>query len=126
MSITPWLLAPMLAVVLPATAAEKRAFTIKDLYKLKGISGLSLSPDGSRLLFQVSTQDLKKAKRSTQIWMMDLGTGTSRPLTFAERSSYSPQWSKDGKTIEADCNACHTILAQEEQDPKVLKDLQIQ
>lgn len=34
--------------------------------------------------------------------------------------------SKDGKTIEADCNACHTILAQEEQNPKVLKDLQIQ
>ena len=99
MSITPWLLAPMLAVVLPATAAEKRAFTIEDLYKLKGISGLSLSPDGSRLLFQVSTQDLKKAKRATQIWMMDLGTGTSRPLTFAERSSYSPQWSKDGRTI---------------------------
>jgi len=34
--------------------------------------------------------------------------------------------SKDGKTIAADCNTCHTILAQDEKDPKVLKDLQVQ
>jgi len=32
---------------------------------------------------------------------------------------------KDGRMIEADCNACHTILAQDEKDPKILKDLGI-
>jgi len=30
----------------------------------------------------------------------------------------------DGKTISADCNTCHTLLAIEEQDPKILKELQ--
>jgi hypothetical protein len=25
--------------------------------------------------------------------------------------------------IEADCNACHTILAQDEKNPKILKEL---
>jgi dipeptidyl aminopeptidase/acylaminoacyl peptidase len=94
-----WLLAPALAFTLPLAAAEKRAFTIEDLYRLKGISGLSLSPDGSRLLFQVSAADLKKAKRNTQIWMLEPGTGATRQLTFAETASTSPQWSKDGKTI---------------------------
>lgn len=34
--------------------------------------------------------------------------------------------SKDGKTIADDCNTCHTILAQDEKDPKILKDLQLQ
>ncbi|MCE1229179.1 MAG: cytochrome C, partial [Firmicutes bacterium] len=33
--------------------------------------------------------------------------------------------SKDGQMIAADCDACHTILAQDEKDPKILKDLQI-
>lgn len=33
--------------------------------------------------------------------------------------------SKDGKMIAADCDTCHTILAQDEKDPKILKDLQI-
>jgi len=31
--------------------------------------------------------------------------------------------SSDGRSITQDCNACHTILAMEEADPKVLKDL---
>ena len=30
---------------------------------------------------------------------------------------------KDGRTITNDCGACHTILAQAEKDPKILKDL---
>lgn len=30
---------------------------------------------------------------------------------------------KDGKVISQDCGACHAILAMEEEDPKVLKDL---
>jgi hypothetical protein len=29
----------------------------------------------------------------------------------------------DGQTITQDCNACHTILAQDESNPKVLADL---
>ncbi|MBI4912366.1 MAG: NapC/NirT family cytochrome c [Acidobacteria bacterium] len=29
----------------------------------------------------------------------------------------------DGRVIEADCTTCHTILAQDEKDPKVLKDI---
>ncbi|MDP2874601.1 MAG: NapC/NirT family cytochrome c [Holophaga sp.] len=33
--------------------------------------------------------------------------------------------SKDGKTISADCDTCHTLLAQDEKDPQILKDLQI-
>lgn len=31
--------------------------------------------------------------------------------------------SADGRTIKADCDTCHTILAQDEKNPKVLKDL---
>ena len=31
--------------------------------------------------------------------------------------------SKDGKEITQDCNACHTLLAQDEPDPKVLHEL---
>lgn len=31
--------------------------------------------------------------------------------------------SENGKAIEQDCNSCHVLLAMEEEDPKVLKDL---
>ena len=48
----------LLAVAsLAAPAAEKRAFTIDDLYRLKGVSGLALSSAGDRLAFEVSSFD---------------------------------------------------------------------
>ncbi|HEX9080832.1 MAG TPA: hypothetical protein VF768_01065, partial [Holophagaceae bacterium] len=33
--------------------------------------------------------------------------------------------SADGKTIPADCDTCHVLLAQDEKDPKILKDLDL-
>lgn len=99
MSITNWILASAILCSLPTTAADKRAFTIEDLYRLKGVSSLSLSPDASQLAFQVSSQDLKKTTKATQVWMVELATGTAKQLTHSEKSSTSPQWSKDGKTL---------------------------
>ncbi len=90
-----------LLLALPAlAAADKRAVTIADLYRLKGISGLSLSPDGTKLLFQVGTQDLKAAKRQSDVYLLDLATGAQKQLTFTpDKSESSPFWSKDGRTI---------------------------
>ena len=87
-----------LLLALPCAAAPK-AFTIEDLYRLKDINHLSLSPDGSRLLFEVASQDLKQSKRSTNIWLADLASGAVRQLTFSAASDTSPAWSKDGRTI---------------------------
>ena len=93
------LLIPVLLVALPAFAAERRAFQIEDLYRLKGIQHLDLSPDGTKLLFEVSSQDLRKSTRNTQVWMLDLATGASRQITFSGRADTWPKWSKDGKEI---------------------------
>jgi dipeptidyl aminopeptidase/acylaminoacyl peptidase len=92
-------LAPTLLLTLTLTAAEKRAFQIDDLYRLKGVQHLALSPDGSRLAFEVSSQDLRAVKRSTQIWILEVGTGATKQLTFSGKADTAPQWSKDGKTL---------------------------
>ncbi|MDP1832364.1 MAG: S9 family peptidase [Geothrix sp.] len=93
------LLVPALLLSLSATAAGKRAFTIEDLYRLKGVQHLALSPDGSRLAFEVSSQDLKAAKRDTQIWVLEVTSGQTKQLTFSGKADTAPQWSKDGKTL---------------------------
>src|SRR2546430_17651353 len=61
----------LLFVAAAAFAQSKRAFTIEDFYRVKGIADLTLSPEGTTLAFTVSTNDLPHAKRSTKIWIMD-------------------------------------------------------
>lgn len=89
----------LLALALPSAALERRAFAIEDLYRLKDLAHLKVSPDGTRVLFQVTSQDLKQAKRRTNLWMADLATSAVKQLTFTEAEDTAPAWSKDGKTI---------------------------
>ena len=42
--------------------AQKRAFTIEDLYRVKGVSSVSLSPDGKTVCYTASSSDLKNQK----------------------------------------------------------------
>ncbi len=90
----------LLAVAsLAAPAAEKRPFTIDDLYRLKGVSGLALSPSGDRLAFEVSSTDLRKAERNTDLYELHLPTGAVRQLTTQPGSERSACWSPDGKML---------------------------
>jgi dipeptidyl aminopeptidase/acylaminoacyl peptidase len=79
--------------------AQKRAFSIEDLYRVKNLSDLHVSPDGNTLLFAVSTSDLARAKRNTRIWLMDATGRNPRQLTTGDASEYSPTYSPDGKQI---------------------------
>ncbi len=81
-----------------AFAQAKRAFTIEDFYRAKGISELTLSPDGKMLAFTVSASDLPRAKRSTKIWLMDADGQNARAVTNGDGDS-SPHFSPDGKQI---------------------------
>ncbi len=60
---------------------------------------------------------------------MKLGWGEHPTLTGHDdspgcfRCHDGTHTSKDGKTIAADCNTCHLILAQDEKDPQILKTL---
>ncbi|HOD33205.1 MAG TPA: hypothetical protein PKO12_06985, partial [Holophaga sp.] len=87
-----------LLLVLPL-AAGKRPFSIEDLYRLKGVSGLALSPDGTRLAFELSSTDLKAAKRNTDLWMLDLASGQLRQLTHTPGSERAARWTADGRNL---------------------------
>ena len=78
--------------------AQKRAFTIEDLYRVKNISDLHLSPDGNTVMFVVSTSDLAHAKKTNRMWTMDTNGGNLRQFILGDKES-SPLFSPDGKQI---------------------------
>lgn len=79
--------------------AQKRAFSIEDLYRVKNISDLHVSPDGRTVIFVVAISDLARAKRNTHIWAMDIDGNNPRQLTMGDNSESSPLFSPDGKQI---------------------------
>src|SRR4051812_29701824 len=81
------------------TRAEKRAFAVEDLYRVKNLSDIHVSPDGRTIIFAVTTSDLARAKRTSHIWAMDIDGHNPRQLTTGDKSEYSPVFSPDGKQI---------------------------
>jgi dipeptidyl aminopeptidase/acylaminoacyl peptidase len=79
--------------------AQKRAFTIEDLYRIKNISDLKVSPDGRILLYTTTTSDLPRGKRLNHVWIMNSDGTNARQLIQNEKSDYSPAFSPDGKWI---------------------------
>src|SRR5215213_2145443 len=93
------LLFVLLACFLSSLAAQKRAFTIEDLYRIKNLSDAHVSPDGRTVIFVVSTTDLARAKRASRIWAMDADGQHPRQLTVGDVNEYSPNFSPDGRQI---------------------------
>ncbi|HJT16441.1 MAG TPA: S9 family peptidase, partial [Thermoanaerobaculia bacterium] len=85
-------------VAAAAFAQQKRAFTLEDFYRVKGVSDLALSPDQRTLVYTVSTTDLPRAKRTSQIWIMNVDGSNAHALTRGENDS-SPRFSPDGRQI---------------------------
>jgi dipeptidyl aminopeptidase/acylaminoacyl peptidase len=88
----------VLALLAPL-AAQKRAFTIADLYRLKGVSDPQYSPDGTKIAFVVSESDLPKGTSNSDIYLIEAdGTGLRR-LTTSDKSDDHPRWAPDGKSM---------------------------
>jgi len=81
----------------PARGALGNGITSDDTRQLAFVDEAVISPDGARIAYTVRTGGAGR-RPSTQIWLMDLGTGVSRPFRDG-REQNSPRWSPDGKTL---------------------------
>ena len=59
--------------------AQKRAFTIEDVYRSQYVGAPQLSPDGTRLVFTTTQQSLPAQSSKTNLVLMETGeNGTTR------------------------------------------------
>lgn len=79
--------------------AQKKAFTIADLYKIKSVSAPHISPDGKLVAFSVTESFLTEGKTNSDIYVMKLDGSDLRRMTSFSGADYSPEWMPDGRSI---------------------------
>jgi dipeptidyl aminopeptidase/acylaminoacyl peptidase len=79
--------------------ADKRAFTIADLYKIKSVETPNFSPDGKRVAFSVKEDNLEKGTSNSEIYVMNVDGTNIHKMTDDPASDTDPKWSPDGKSI---------------------------
>jgi dipeptidyl aminopeptidase/acylaminoacyl peptidase len=79
--------------------AQKKAFRIEDLYKIKNVGAPALSPDGKKAAYTISTSDMKAGKGNTDIYIMNADGSDNRRLTSNKAPDYTPIWDKKGEGL---------------------------
>lgn len=89
-----------LAVFAAADAmAGYKAFTPEDLYRLKRLGDVQLSPDGEWIAYVVTVTEFDEDSRNSDIWIVSSEGGEPHRMTTSEKGDNHPRWSPDGTEI---------------------------
>ena len=92
-------LACAVAVTAQQASASARPIDYVALRSIVGVSQPQLSPDGKRVAFIKSVSHFDTDKRSSQLMLLDVTTGKTRPLTYDRTGLDSPRWSPSGDRL---------------------------
>lgn len=89
----------LLPTMLSAQTVAKRLITPQDLWAMKRLSNVELSPDGRTAAVVVQEWNIEKNKSTSNIWLVPVAGGEPRKLTTAQAGDGAPAWSPDGTRI---------------------------
>jgi dipeptidyl aminopeptidase/acylaminoacyl peptidase len=86
------------AMMLPQSllAQAKHTPTIPEALSLKSIGSPKISPDGRLVAYEAQEADWKGNDYVRQLWLANVETGRSIPLTRGKKSAGAADWSPDG------------------------------
>lgn len=87
----------VLVVSLPARA-QRVGLSSADLYQLRSVGDVQVSPDGTRVAYSVQMSD-RPGRPYSQVWILDLASGKSVRLGSDQEAASGPRWSPDGQWI---------------------------
>jgi dipeptidyl aminopeptidase/acylaminoacyl peptidase len=79
--------------------AAKRAITLDDHSRILSVGDPQRSPDGVWVAYTVTTIDVEKDRRNTDIWMVKWDGSEQLQLTSSPDGESSPRWSPDNKYL---------------------------
>ncbi len=79
--------------------STKQPLQLEDLRKLVNLYDPQISPDGSRIAVAVSRQNWEKNKSIPEIELVDVSSGSVRPLTYNRDAISHLSWSPNGNRL---------------------------
>jgi len=80
-------------------AQPKHNLTIDDMWAMKRIGSLDISPTGKQIVFSVTKYSMKKNSGQTDLWLVDSDGKNLRVLKNSAKSESQPKFTPDGKHI---------------------------
>jgi dipeptidyl aminopeptidase/acylaminoacyl peptidase len=101
-----------------AEDVERKLFQPEDIHRIRDVSDVGISPDGEWVAYSVSTTNVDKDEKSSDLFMVKWDGSTRIQLTHTEDSSErSPRFSPDGKYL-AFITSRSDGKSEESDDPK--------
>lgn len=85
-------------LVAAGASAQPRGLESRDLYRLRAVREVQLSPDGARVAYTVELHD-RPGRPYQRAWVMDVATGAVAPLGSEGAPITHPRWSPDGRSL---------------------------
>jgi dipeptidyl aminopeptidase/acylaminoacyl peptidase len=82
-----------------AAPAGKRPVALDDLARLRELADIQASPDGRRALLKINVVEAEKDAYTSDLWLLDLGSGALTRLTNHPASETNPLFSPDGRQV---------------------------
>lgn len=74
-------------------------FSIHDMLAMERISDMQVSPDGTRILFNLRATDLEANRGRTDVWLVGADGKNLRRLTSHPASDFNARWSPCGRCV---------------------------
>src|ERR1043165_9236713 len=81
------------------TSETARPITPADLYALKTIGDVQLSPDGAHIAYTLTSIDRESDDYRNSIWVVPFGGGVPTQFTRGIKNDTAPRWSPDGQWL---------------------------
>ena len=77
----------------------RRPVVPEDLFRFRFLMGADLAPDGRSVVYALSRSDRESNAEHVDLYLLDVKSGTSRPLTEGDGLDAAPAFSPDGRSI---------------------------
>lgn len=92
-------LLPLLLAVLPATLSAQGGLTPEQAVGMRQLTNVRISPDGQRVAYTVTVQDLAENTVNADLWMVPTAGGVPVRLTNHKAMDDRAGWSPDGRSL---------------------------